>query len=46
MKENPNMKLDMNALGDGYFCDLLCDLSKKDCKLFAEIGRGKSKRNK
>ena len=51
IKENPNMKLDMNALCDGYFCDLICDfLQKKGCKNYmAEIGgevkaRGKNER--
>jgi FAD:protein FMN transferase len=51
IKENPNMKLDMNALCDGYFCDLICDfLQKKGCKNYmAEIGgevkaRGKNEK--
>jgi len=40
IKENPNMKLDMNALCDGYFCDLICEfLKQKGCKNYmAEIG--------
>jgi thiamine biosynthesis lipoprotein len=40
IKENPNMKLDMNALCDGYFCDLICEfLEQKGCKNYmAEIG--------
>jgi len=40
IKENANMKLDMNALCDGYFCDLICEfLKQKDCKNYmAEIG--------
>jgi thiamine biosynthesis lipoprotein len=40
VKENANMKLDMNALCDGYFCDLICEfLQQKDCKNYmAEIG--------
>jgi thiamine biosynthesis lipoprotein len=34
------MKLDMNALCDGYFCDLICEfLQQKGCKNFmTEIG--------
>ncbi|HSO87124.1 MAG TPA: FAD:protein FMN transferase [Draconibacterium sp.] len=40
IKENLNMKLDMNALCDGYFCDLICEfLQQKGCKNFmTEIG--------
>lgn len=40
VKENINMKLDMNALCDGYFCDLMCEFFiQKGCKNYlAEIG--------
>lgn len=40
IKENPDMKLDMNALCDGYFCDLICEyLKQKGCKNYmVEIG--------
>jgi FAD:protein FMN transferase len=40
VKESPNMKLDMNALCDGYFCDLICEfLKQKGCRNYmAEIG--------
>jgi thiamine biosynthesis lipoprotein len=40
IKENANMKLDMNALCDGYFCDLICEFFiQKGCKNYlAEIG--------
>ncbi len=40
IKENPNMKLDMNALCDGYFCDLTGDfLAGKGCvNYMVEIG--------
>jgi len=51
IKENPNMKLDMNALCDGYFCDLICEfLQQKGCKNYmTEIGgevkaRGKNEK--
>ena len=40
VKENPEMKLDMNAMCDGYFCDLMCDFfEQKGCKNYmSEIG--------
>lgn len=40
VKENASMKLDMNALCDGYFCDLMCEFFiQKGCKNYlAEIG--------
>jgi thiamine biosynthesis lipoprotein len=51
VKENQNMKLDMNALCDGYFCDLICEfLQQKGCKNYmTEIGgevkaRGKNEK--
>lgn len=51
IKENPNMKLDMNALCDGYFSDLICEfLQQEGCKNYmAEIGgevkaRGKNEK--
>lgn len=48
IKENQNMKLDMNALCDGYFCDLICDFfEQKGCKNYlAEIGGEVSARGK
>jgi len=51
VKEKQNMKLDMNALCDGYFCDLICEfLQQKGCKNYmTEIGgevkaRGKNEK--
>ena len=51
VKENQNMKLDMNALCEGYFCDLICEfLQQKGCKNYmTEIGgevkaRGKNEK--
>lgn len=40
IKENPNMKLDMNALCDGYYCDLIAEfLTLKGCENYmVEIG--------
>jgi thiamine biosynthesis lipoprotein len=40
IKEDPNMKLDMNALCDGYYCDLIAEfLSRKGCTNYmVEIG--------
>lgn len=40
VKENPDMKLDMNALCDGYFCDLLGEfLQGQGCENYmVEIG--------
>jgi len=40
IKENPNMKLDMNALCDGYYCDLIAEfLRETGCDNFLiEIG--------
>lgn len=53
VKENPNMKLNMNAIGDGCFCDLIGDfLFEKGCSNFmVEIGgevvaRGKNEKGK
>jgi thiamine biosynthesis lipoprotein len=53
IKENPNMKLNMNALCDGYICDLTGEfLAKKGCKNYmVEIGgevvaRGKNEKRK
>jgi len=40
VKENPNMKLNMNAIGDGLYCDFIGRfLNEKECENFmVEIG--------
>lgn len=40
IKENPNMKINMNAIGDGLFCDRVAQLlEKKKCSSYlVEIG--------